>query len=120
MNTTVLLFLLLCSSGVFLILFIFFVRIIAAGIATSREGDPWKQSQSQFTELITLVDQYAAKYYCLRLPRGAYQRLNYKLIQWQEKFHHLDRDEREKADNMREQLYQKASSAGIRLSGMYD
>ena len=120
MNTTVFLFLFLCSSGILLIIFVFFLRITAATYLLGKANDPWKQFQAQSAELLALVDQYTRKYYCLRLPKEAYNRLNYKLLKWQDNIHHLDQHEREKADQLRKMLYQKASSAGIRLSSMFE
>ena len=121
MNTTVFLFLFLCSSGNTSDHF----RLLPednGGEFTilGKAHDPWKQFQGQFAELLALLDQYARKYYCLRLPKEAYNRLNYKLLKWQDNIHQLDQHEREKADQLRKMLYQKASSAGIRLSSMFE
>ena len=120
MNTTVFLFLLLCSIGILMIIFVFFLRITAASLPLSQANDPWKQVQGQFAELLALVDYCAHKYYCLRLPKEVNSRLNYMLVQWHDKLHCLDEREREKADHLRKMLYQKASSAGIRLSSMFE
>lgn len=120
MNTTVFLFLLFSSTGVLLIIFVFFLRITAAGLSLSQTNDPWKQFQGQFTELFALVDYCGRKYYCLRLPKEVHSRLHYMLVQWQDKLNSLDLNERKKADHLKNMLYQKASSAGIRLSRMYE